>query len=87
MSIELAPEIQALVDDQVASGAYASPAAFISAAVSLLAQREQRRRLQTEKLRGLLQEAVDEVERGEVSDIDEAFDRVEGELFGDSVKA
>ena len=37
---------------------------------------------QTDKLRGMLQEAIDEIERGEFLDVDEAFDEVEVELFG-----
>ena len=38
--------------------------------------------VQTEQLRGMLQEAIDEIERGEFQDVDEAFDEVDIELFG-----
>lgn len=45
-------------------------------------QRPSERTRQTDLLRGMLQEASDEIERGEFQDVDEAFDEVEVELFG-----
>ena len=80
MTISLPPEIQALVDAQVASGAYPSTTAFVTAAIELLADRERKREEQTVKLRALLQEAVDEADRGELLDCDEVFDEVLREL-------
>jgi antitoxin ParD1/3/4 len=80
MTISLSPETQALVDAQVASGAYPSPTAFVTAAIKLLTDRESKRQEQTVRLRALLQEAVDEADRGELLDGDEVFDEILREL-------
>ena len=82
MSIILPPDVEAIVSSHVSSGEFSSPSEMVAAAVRLLDQRNHERARQEQKLRSMLQEAVDEMDRGEGLDVDEAFDQVEVKLFG-----
>lgn len=62
MTIQLPPKIEALIDEQIARGRYASAAEVIEAAVRLLEERERR----LEHLRSLLLAAEEETRRGDV---------------------
>ena len=82
MTIQLPPDVEAIVKAKVASGAFASEAEVVTAAVRSLEREETEREQQKSRLQGMLQEAVDQVERGAITDVDQAFDEVEMELFG-----
>ena len=61
MTIKLAPDLQAFVDEQVRAGKYISPEAAVADAVQRLKVREER----IACLRRELQPALDELDRGE----------------------
>jgi putative addiction module CopG family antidote len=82
MTISLPSDVQAIIRAKVESGEFSSESDVVAAGVRMLLEDEQQRVQQTERLRGMIQEAVDEFERGEFQDMDEAFDEVEIELFG-----
>jgi Arc/MetJ-type ribon-helix-helix transcriptional regulator len=81
MAIQLPSDIASFLHDQVESGAFATTDDALRAAVALLKNDAARTQERT-RLRELLQPAVDQADRGEVVDVDEAFDEVETELFG-----
>jgi len=82
VTISLPSDVQSIIAAKVASGEFSSESEVVAAGVRLLLDEEQQRAQQTDRLRGMIQEAVDEFERGEFKDMDEAFDEVEIELFG-----
>jgi Arc/MetJ-type ribon-helix-helix transcriptional regulator len=82
MTMQLPSDVQAIIQAKLASGEFATEAEVVAAGVRLLEQEDAERARQTDRLQGMLQEAVNEIERGEFQDVDEAFDEVEVELFG-----
>jgi putative addiction module CopG family antidote len=82
MTLSLPNDVQAIIHAKIASGEFSSESDVVAAGVRLLLEEEQQRAQQTERLRAMLQEAVDDFERGDYQDVDEAFDEVELELFG-----
>lgn len=82
MTIQLPPDVEAIVKAKVASGAFANESDVLAAAVRVFEREDSERESQKARLRGMLQDAIEQVERGEVFDVDEAFDEVETELFG-----
>jgi putative addiction module CopG family antidote len=81
MSINLPADLESFIAAEVASGAFPSPDDVLRAAVELL-RRENERCRQKDALRQSLQAAIAEADRGELVDVDEAFDEAERELFG-----
>ena len=81
MSVNLPADLESFVVAEVASGAFASSDDVLRAAVELL-RRENERRKQQDDLRRSLQASIAEADRGELIDVDEAFDEAERELFG-----
>ena len=61
MALELSPQTQQYVDQQVALGRYSSPEAVIDAAVGALRDSEQQR----DELRAFIRPAIEEANRGE----------------------
>jgi len=80
MSVNLPAEVEAIVESHVSCGDFASASDVVSAAVRLLDRRKREKQRQIEKLRSMLQEAVDQIERGEWLDGDEVFDEILREL-------
>ncbi len=64
MQVDLPPRLEAMIREKVDSGEYPDPASVITEAVRLLAERDERHKL--ERLRAALQVGIDQIERGEV---------------------
>jgi antitoxin ParD1/3/4 len=75
MSVQLAPESEAILNRLVASGAYSTPAAAVAAAVQLLEAQAERRK-KHEELTALIQEGIESAERGELHDGEEVFEEI-----------
>ena len=69
MSAGLTPENEQFVSDVVQAGSYTSREAVLDEALALLRQREE--------LRRKLDAGIEQVQRGELLDGDEAFDQLE----------
>ena len=78
MTIQLPPDVEAIVKAKVASGAFASEAEVVSAAVRMLEADGLHRR--HEQLKALIHEGVAAADRGELFDGDAVFDEVLREL-------
>jgi putative addiction module CopG family antidote len=71
MEIRLSPELQAVVERDMATGRFSSVEEYIAEAVELLHEREQWREESTEELNAKLDEAIAEAERGELMSMEE----------------
>jgi len=71
MEIRLSPELEAVVEQDMASGRYRSVEEYIAEAVELLHERQQWQGETLEELNAKLDEAVAEAERGELISLDE----------------
>ena len=65
MEIVLTREMEELVRQKVASGAYASPSEVIDNSLRLLRQKEEEKRIRLEELRREIMAAKEQLERGE----------------------
>jgi putative addiction module CopG family antidote len=81
MTIQLPPDVEAIVKAKVASGAFPSESEVVAAAVRWF-EAEGQRNSKREELQALIREGAEDADRGDVQDLDEAFDEVEVELFG-----
>jgi antitoxin ParD1/3/4 len=73
MHLTLRPEIQKLIDDQVASGNYPTREDAVAAGMASLRQQERMGDFTPGELEKLLAVADEEIERGEVLDGEEVF--------------
>jgi antitoxin ParD1/3/4 len=80
MSVNIPSDVEAIINSHVTSGDYASASDMISEAVRLLDRRKREKQRQIEKLRAMLQEAIDEVDNGQWLDGDAVFDEILREL-------
>ena len=71
MKIELSPEVEAIVERDLASGRYSSVAEYIAEAVDALHERQQLRSESQAEVGAGLEAAWQEAERGELMDEDE----------------
>ncbi len=71
MTVTLRPELEQIINDQLASGRYPSPTEVIGDALRLLKERDELRERKLEELRRELQIGIDQIERGEYSSYDE----------------
>jgi antitoxin ParD1/3/4 len=76
MSINLPADVEAIVNLHVSEGEYGSAAEVVAAAVRLFDSRKREKQRQIDKLRNMLQEAVEQADRGELLDGDEVFDEI-----------
>lgn len=76
MNVSLTPELEKLVNDQVASGMYTSASEVIRAGLRLLAEQDQLRQLRFNNLKTELQASLDQERAGEVISGKEAFNRL-----------
>jgi putative addiction module CopG family antidote len=76
MQISLSPVLKRFVDDQLASGAYATPEDVLQAAVALLRQSEKFGDFAPRELDALLAEGERGLQDDGASDGDEVFDEV-----------
>jgi antitoxin ParD1/3/4 len=70
MNVSLTKELEAMVDQRVRSGRYASASEVIREALRLLEDREQTRRLGLEELRQEIGVGLAQAERGDVGPVD-----------------
>jgi antitoxin ParD1/3/4 len=73
MSLELKPEFQKFVDDQVSTGRYDSPQEVLEAALAVLEQQNRQATFTPGELDALLAEGAADIERGDVHDGDAVF--------------
>lgn len=80
MNVSLTPELEKLVQDKVKSGRYLSASEVVREALRLLEERDRIQQLKLDRLRSEIQLGIEQIERGEVVDGDEAFAEIEKEL-------
>ena len=69
MSIQLAPAIEAKINERVEQGHYPDVESVVEEALRVLKVRDERK----ETLRALIQEGLDDIERGEVYEMTPTF--------------
>ena len=75
MTVELSPELEKVVKEQVVSGLYANANDFIREAILIAAEWEQRKRM---KLNEAVAIGIEQADRGEFVDLD--LDQINAEL-------
>jgi antitoxin ParD1/3/4 len=80
MSVNLPADVEAIVNRHVSEGEYGSAAEVVAAAIRLFDSRKREKQRQIDKLRSMLEEAVEQADRGELLDGDEIFDEILREL-------
>ena len=73
MNITLRPEQQEFLQTQLESGAYVNPDDLINEAIALFAAKHQRLR----ELKQMIAIGTEQIQRGEVTDGEEVFDRLQ----------
>ena len=76
MNISLTPELEELVQKKVESGRYSSASEVIRAGLRLLEQEDELRETRLAAMRAQVQEGIEQAERGELVDGEEAVARV-----------
>ena len=79
MTTILPPDVAKILASHVAAGSFASTDEALRAAANLLEQDAEKRK-KIEALRAMLQVGIDQADRGEMVDADEAFDEILREL-------
>jgi putative addiction module CopG family antidote len=64
-SVNIPAEVEAIGNSDVACGDYSSASEMVCAAVRLLDRRKREKQRQIEKLRSMLQEAIEELDNGQ----------------------
>ena len=86
MSIALRPETERQIEDQMKSGGYSSPDDVVHAALKALEDDRRGRLTEIEELRQQIAIGLEQLDRGEGVDGEQAFDELLGELETDSGK-
>ena len=76
MNVSLTPELERWVSSRVEGGRYRSASEVVREGLRLLQEREEEHRARLEALRHDVRVGLDELERGEGVDGEDAFDRV-----------
>ena len=76
MNISLTPELEELVQKKVESGRYSSASEVVRAALRLLEQDDELRETRLAARRSQVREGIEQAERGELLDGEEAVARV-----------
>lgn len=84
MNVSLTPEMERWVSAKVESGRYRSASEVVRDGLRLLQEREEERQARLAALRRDLQVGLDELERDEVVDGEEAFARILARLGDDA---
>lgn len=83
LSIDLPDTLEAFVAQQVATGEYASPQEVVLAGLQGLHAQEQAEAVKMERFLALVQEGIDEIDRGEgivVADLTAFFDDIMADI-------
>jgi len=80
MNVSLTPELEKLIQDKVKSGRYLSASEVVQEALRLLEERDRTQEIKLDALRRDLQVGIDQIERGEIIDGEEAFAEIESDL-------
>ena len=74
MNVSLSPQLAALIQRHIESGAYDSPAEVIREGLRVLEERDRIREVRLQHLREFVQVGIDQADRGQVRQVDpEAF--------------
>ena len=76
-TLSFTPEQSAFVTGCVDSGRYQSASEVVRAALRLLEDQEAHRQAELDRVRMLVQEGADQLDRGEVVDVNEVFRRLD----------
>ena len=78
MNISLTTELEAMVQDKVRSGLYASASEVIREALRLFEEQERLRQLRFDDLRKQIAVGIEQIERGDVAPLDLAAIKARG---------
>jgi antitoxin ParD1/3/4 len=87
VTISLTPELEESITARISSGEYKTPSEVVEAGLRLLQKQEEVRKIRIEQLRAMVDAGITQLDAGMGFDVDEAFDEVERELFGNSASA
>ena len=84
MTIHLSSQLEQFVREMVDRGAFRSPSEVVEHALRLLEQRDAGREQKLEVLRKEIAAGIEQADRGELLDGEEAFDELEQRIGGES---
>ncbi len=87
MTISLSPELEKSITARITSGEFKTPSEVVEAGLRLLEKQEEARKVRLEQLRAMVDAGIEQLDAGMGIDVDDAFDEVERELFGNSASA
>ena len=70
MNVSLTPQLEKLIEQKVREGSYQTASEVVREALRLLAERDMRRALEFQRLRGDIQAGLDDLRDGKVGDLD-----------------
>jgi antitoxin ParD1/3/4 len=73
MNVSLTPQLEELISNKVASGMYNSASEVVREALRLLDERDRLRQMRLEELRKEIAIGLEQLERGEYEEFDEAM--------------
>lgn len=80
MNIQLKPELEQIIEAQIATGRYSDPEEVISKALKLLSEWEQGYQQWVEETRGKVEVAIEQLDRGEGIDGEVVIERLRSKL-------
>ena len=70
MNVSLTPQLEKLIEQKVREGSYQTASEVVREALRLLAERDMRRALEFQRLRGDIRAGLDDLRDGKVGDLD-----------------
>ncbi|MGC2112226.1 MAG: type II toxin-antitoxin system ParD family antitoxin [Candidatus Korobacteraceae bacterium] len=70
MNVSLTPQLEKLIEQKVREGNYQNASEVVREALRLLADRDERRSLELQRLRGEIQLGLDDIRHGRVAGLD-----------------
>jgi len=77
LTVSLTPELERFVSSRVASGKYVSASEVVREGLRLLEEREARREIELERLRGAIGVGLEQARAGRLVDGEEVFEKLE----------
>jgi len=77
MNISLTPQLEKFVERKVKQGSYQTASEVMRAALRLLVERDERRKLELDQLRREIKVGLDQVDAGDVAELD--FKKIKAE--------